>query len=187
MRTVRSLFVLLAVAAITVACSSNPSSGAASEPPAGGEPSVAAGQSEVAAASQPTGNDIGGAPPSLADGKWTGGHGKTTTSGAVSWTTDADLSTDVSSTQDSETQLAYNTDDTFVTININALGAPFQVAVTAPDWDASSDDCEVTYARADETGIDATFHCRVNEFIYMGVGTEPTGQIAIDGSFTATR
>ena len=157
---------------------------------AGSQPSVAAGQSEVPAASQAAashGGASGGEAPALADGKWTGGQGKTTVSGAVSHTTDAPLTTTVSVTKDAETLLAYNTEDTFVTININALGIPFSAAVTAPDWDASAENCQVTYARADDTGIDATFSCVVTEFIYMGAGDDPTGEITIKGSFTATR
>jgi len=45
----------------------------------------------------------------------------------------------------------------------------------------------VTYARADDTGIDATFSCVVDEFIYFGGDEEPTGEITIEGWFTATR
>jgi hypothetical protein len=172
---------------VLVACASPSGSPGKS---AGGQPSVAAGQSELPAQSQAVGSDggaSGGEAPALADGAWTGGQGQTTVSGAVSHTTDAPITTNVSLTKDAETLLAYNTDDTFVTININALGIPFSAAVTAPDWDASSDNCQVTYARADNTGIDATFSCVVTEFIYMGAGEDPTGEITIEGSFTATR
>jgi hypothetical protein len=148
---------------------------------------VPAGQSQVAAASQPTGNDIGGGPPSLADGPWTGGQGKTTVSGAVSYTTDAPITTGTSSTKEAKTLLAYNTDDAFVTIFINFIGVPFSADLTNNDWSVLSDDCEVTYARADDTGIDATFSCVVNEFHYYLAGDDPTGEIKIEGSFTATR
>ena len=190
MRTLRSIVVWVAVAAIVSACSGPPGSSAAGSQQAGNEPSVPAGQSEGAAASQPAGSAGGsaGAAPSLADGPWTGGHGQTTTSGAVSWTTDAPITTSVSSTGEHKTLLAYNTDDTFVTIFINLIGIPFSASVTAPDWDATSHHgCEVTYNRADDTGIDATFSCVVDEFIYMGIGEEPTGEVRIEGSFTATR
>jgi hypothetical protein len=45
----------------------------------------------------------------------------------------------------------------------------------------------VTYATATDTEIEATFSCVVDEFIYFGAGDEPTGEITIEGSFTATR
>jgi hypothetical protein len=172
---------------VLVACTSQVGS---PEESARGEPSALAAQSEAPAESQAGGDGGGGGDgeaPALADGPWTGGQGQTITSGAVSLTTDAPLTTDVSSTEDAKTLLAYNTDDTFVTISINFTGVPFHVSVTSPDWDASSETCEVTYARADDTAIDATFSCVVDEFIYFGAGEEPTGEITIEGSFTATR
>jgi hypothetical protein len=58
--------------------------------------------------------------------------------------------------------------------------------VDAPSFSASSEDCEVTYARADDTGIDATFSCVVDEF-HSFTGEEPEGDVLIDGTFTATR
>jgi hypothetical protein len=176
----------IAIGLVLVGCASPAGSPGAS---AGGEPSMPAGQSEVAAASQAaaSGGASNGEAPALADGKWTGGQGQTTTSGAVSHTTDAPITTSVSSTEEHKTLLAYNTDDTFVTININFIGVPFSTNITAPHWSATGHDCEVTYARADDTEIDATFSCVVDEFIYMGTGDEPTGEITIEGSFTATR
>lgn len=142
------------------------------------------------------GSDGGGVPvaaPALADGPWTGGHGQTTVSGAVNLTTDAPIATEISKTAEAMTLLAYNTDDTFVTIFINRFlnfkRVRFLADVTSPDWNASSDHCEVTYARADDTGIDATFSCVVPaaDFHYFPEGAEPTGEIIIEGSFTATR
>ena len=73
-----------------------------------------------------------------------------------------------------------------MTIFINLIGVPFSAHVDSNDFSASSDDCEVTYARADDTGIDATFSCVVNEFISY-TDEEPTGEIILEGSFTATR
>jgi hypothetical protein len=182
-RPLLALTLSIGIALVLAACASQASSPGGSP---GGEPSVLAAQSEAPAGSQAGGVDDGDAP-ALADGPWTGGQGQTTVSGAVSHTTDAPLTTDVSSTEEAKTLLAYNTDDTFVTISINFTGVPFHVSVTAPDWDASSEDCEVTYNRADDTGIDATFSCVVDEFIYFGADEEPTGEITIEGSFTATR
>jgi hypothetical protein len=187
MRTVRPFVVLLAIAVFAVACSSNPSPGAGSQPAGGNEPSVPAGQSQAAAASQPAGSGGVGDAPALADGPWTGGQGQTTVSGAVTHTTDAPLTTGTSSTEEAKTLLAYNTDDAFVTIMINFTGVPFHADVTTNDWSALSDDCQVTYARADDTGIEATFSCVVGEFHYFGAGDDPTGEIKIEGSFTATR
>ncbi len=186
-RPMLALTLSIGIALVLVACAGP---GGTPGKSAGSQPSVAAGQSEVPAASQAAashGGASGGEAPALADGKWTGGQGKTTVSGAVSHTTDAPLTTTVSVTKDAETLLAYNTEDTFVTININALGIPFSAAVTAPEWDASSETCQVTYKRADDTGIDATFSCTVDEFIWMGAGAEPTGEVKIEGSITATR
>jgi hypothetical protein len=184
-----ALTVSIGIGLVLVACGSPPGTRRES---AGSQPSVPAAHSGAPAGSQAEASDGGGGPsggeaPALADGPWTGGQGQTTVSGAVSHTTDAPITTKVSLTKDAETLLAYNTDDAFVTININALGIPFSAAVTAPDWDASAENCQVTYARADDTGIDATFSCVVTEFIYMGAGDDPTGEITIKGSFTATR
>jgi hypothetical protein len=182
-RPLVALALSIGIGLVLVACSSPSGSPAES---AGSEPSVPAAQSGGPAASQGGGGGEGEAP-ALADGPWNGGQGHTTTSGAVSWTTDASISTDVSLTEEAKTLLAYNTDDTFVTFFINFTGVPFHASVTAPDWDASSDNCEVTYARADDTGIDATFSCVADEFTYFGVDEEPNGEIMIEGSFTATR
>lgn len=169
-----------------VACSSPAGSAGQS---AGGGASVPAAQSQGPGASQaaPSTGASAGAAPSLADGKWTGGQGKTTVSGAVSHTTDAPITQGVSKTEQHRTLLAYNTDDTFVTININLLGVPFSASVTAPQWNATARACQVTYARADDTGIDATFSCVVDEFEWMTAGQAPTGKITIEGSLTATR
>ena len=185
-RPMLALTLFIGISLALVACASPSGS---PEESAGGEPSVPAGQSEAPAESQDAGGGGDGEVAAFTDGPWTGGQGQTTTSGAVSHTTDAPITTDVSLTDGGTTLLAYNTDDTFVTIVVNPEGnPPFHVAVTAPDWDASgSDDCEVNYARADDTEIDATFSCVVDEFIYFGVDEEPTGEITIEGSFTATR
>jgi hypothetical protein len=151
--------------------------------------SQAPAQSQAAAESQAAGGGgtgEGGAP-ALADGAWTGGQGQVTVSGAVSWSTDEPITTDVSDTTDAKTLLAYNSDDTFVTIFINLTGVPFNASVTAPEWDASSSDCEVTYNTATDTEIDATFSCVADEFYYFGAGEDPTGEIVLEGSFTATR
>ena len=108
-------------------------------------------------------------------------------------TTDAPITTEGSKTEEGKTVLAYNTDDTFVTIFINKVvnfkRVPFSAGITSPDWSVSSDQCEVTYARADDTGIDATFSCVVPgaDFHYFPEGADPTGEITIEGSFTATR
>lgn len=184
-RPMLALTLSIGIGLVLAACASQASSPGGS---AGGEPSVPAAESAAPAGSQGGGGGDGDAP-ALADGPWTGGQGQTTVSGAVSHTTDAPITTDVSLTEGGRTLLAYNTDDTFVTIVVNPEGnPPFHVAVTAPDWDASgSDGCEVTYNRADDTGIDATFSCVVDEFIYFGADEEPTGEITIEGSFTATR
>ncbi len=187
--TMLALTLSIGIGLVLVACSSPAGSALES---VGVEPSVQAGQSEDPAESQDAGGGGGGGDGEVAaftDGPWTGGQGQTTTSGAVSHTTDAPITTDVSLTDGGTTLLAYNTDDTFVTIVVNPEGNPqFHVAVTAPDWDASgSDGCEVNYARADDTAIEATFSCAVDEFLYFGVDEEPTGEITIEGSFTATR
>jgi hypothetical protein len=137
--------------------------------------------------SQGEGGGFTGEAPALADGPWTSGQGAVTVSGAVDWETDEPITTDVSETTDAKTELAYNSDDTYVTIFINLTGVPFHASVTSPDFDASSDDCDVTYARADDTGIDATFSCVVTEFHWLTVGEAPTGAVMIEGSFTASR
>lgn len=173
---------------VLVACASPTSSPRAS---AASQASVPAAKSVAPAASQAAASDggaSGGEAPALADGPWTGGRGQTTVSGAVSHTTDAPITTARSSTEQAATLLAYNTDDTFVTIMIGFTGDPFSVTVTAPEWNATAHDCKaVTYHRADNTGIDADFGCVVDEFEYFGAGADPTGEIKIEGSFTATR
>jgi hypothetical protein len=50
-----------------------------------------------------------------------------------------------------------------------------------------SEDCDVTYNRADDTGIDATFSCVADEFYWYSADEEPTDPVTIEGSFTATR
>jgi hypothetical protein len=110
-----------------------------------------------------------------------------TVSGGVSLTVDEQLTTGISETIDAKTQLAYNTDAEFVTIGINFIGVPFHASITANDFSALSQDCEVTYNRADDTGIDGTFSCVADEFYYYLAGEKPTDPVIIAGSFTATR
>jgi hypothetical protein len=160
---------------------------------AGGEPSVPTTESQAPAESQDGGGGGGGGGngqnPAFSDGPWTGGQGQTTTSGAVSHSTDAAITTDVSVTENGTTLLAYNTDDTFVTIIINRPGGnpPFHAAVDAPDFSASaSDSCEYTLTQAEDNAIEGTFNCVVEEFFYYG-DPDPTGEVRIEGSFTATR
>jgi hypothetical protein len=158
---------------------------------AGGEPSVPATESQAPAESQDGGGGGGGngQNPAFSEGPWTGGQGQTTTSGAVSHSTDAAITTDVSVTENGTTLLAYNTDDTFVTIIINRPGGnpPFHAAVDAPDFSASaSDSCEYTLTQAEDNAIEGTFNCVVEEFFYYG-DPDPTGEVRIEGSFTATR
>ena len=128
-----------------------------------------------------------GAAPALADGPWTSGHAQITVSGGVSATIDQDLTVDLSETTDAKTQLAYNTDAEFVTIAINYTGVPFHSDVTGNDWSAASEDCEVTYDRADDTGIEGSFSCVADEFYWFTSGPEPTEPVTIEGSFTASR
>ena len=157
---------------------------------AGGQPSVPAAQSELPAASQaasqPAGS--GGEAPALANGPWTGGHGQTTISGALSYTTDAPITIDVSLTKDGETILAYNTDQAFVSIFIRSIGqTPFVASVTTNDWDAESRTCQLSYARADDHEIDGSFSCTVDRLTWMNADPQPTGTITLEGSFSATR
>jgi len=51
--------------------------------------------------------------------------------------------------------------------------APAHASVTSPDFNASSEDCDVTYGRVDDTGIDATFSCVVDEFHWLTAGDPP--------------
>jgi hypothetical protein len=135
------------------------------------------------------GEGEGGAP-ALADGPWTGGQGRVTVSGGVDWTVDEPITADRSETIDGETQLVYNSDDTFVTIWINLTGVPFGASVTAPDFNArGTDDCDVTYSRADDSGIEATFSCAVDEFHSLGMENPPsdTSSMMIEGTLSASR
>jgi hypothetical protein len=165
-----------------------------SEESTGGEPSATPTEeseapTESPAASESEGGDGGspGAAPALADGPWTSGHAQITVGGGVSLTIDQDLTTDLSDTTDAKTQLAYNTDAEFVTIGINFIGVPFHADVTGDDSSASSEDCEVTYERADDTGIDATFSCVADEFYWFSADPEPSDPVTIEGTVTATR
>ena len=192
MRRSRLLTLVIGLGLIVAACASPasaPSDSTDDEPTAGTAQSEPAEESEPPAESQAEDGDDGGGgeAPALADGPWTGGHGQMTVSGAVNLTTDAPLTIDISSTEESKTLLAYNTEREFVTIFINFIGVPFHADVTGDDFSASGDDCEVTYNRADDTGIDATFTCQVDEFYWFSADPEPSGDVTIEGSFTATR
>ena len=169
-----------------VACSSPSGSGesAVADLSAGAEPSQPAAESQAAAASK----DGGGEAPVLANGTWTGGQGQTTISGALSYTTDAPITLDISLTKDGETILAYNTDQAFVSIFIRSIGqTPFVASVTTNDWDAESRTCQLSYARADDHEIDGSFSCTVDRLTWMNADPQPTGTITLEGSFTATR
>jgi len=173
-----------------VACggssSGSPVESGGAELSAGTEPSENAAESQAAVASKGGG---GGEAPVLANGPWTGGHGQTTISGALSYSTDAPITTGVSLTQDGETILAYNTDLAFVSIFIRSIGTtPFVADVTTNDeFGAQSRTCEVTYARADDAEIDGSFSCVVDRLTWFSADPQPTGTIMLEGSFTATR
>ena len=196
MRRSRLLTLVIGSGLIVAACASpavapaEPSDEAATTPAAQSEApaeSEAPPESEPPAESQASEGGGDGEAPALADGPWPEGHAQVTVSGAVSLTIDQDITTDVSHTTDAKTQLAYNTDAEFVTIGFNFIGVPFHAAVDGQDFSASSEDCEVTYNRADDTGVDGTFSCVADEFYWYSVEDEPTGDVMIEGSFTASR
>jgi hypothetical protein len=135
------------------------------------------------------GEGEGGAP-ALADGPWTGGQGRVIVSGGVDWTVDEPITADRSETTEGKTQLAFNSDDTYVTIWINLIGVPFGASVTAPGFNArGTDQCDVTYSRADDSGIEATFSCAVDEFQSRGMDNPPsdTSSMVIEGTISASR
>jgi hypothetical protein len=174
-----------------VACGGSPSGSgesAVADLSAGAEPSQPGAESQAAAASKDGGGGSGGEAPVLANGAWTGGHGQTTISGALSYTTDAPITTPTSLTQDGETILAYNTDQAFVSIFIRSIGThPFIADVTTNDWSAESRTCQYSYTRADDHEIDGSFSCPVDRLTWMNADPQPTGTITLEGSFTATR
>jgi hypothetical protein len=184
-----TLTLSIGLALVVVACASPAGSVRES---VGGEPSVPQPADSEAPAASTASSDGGGGSgvevPVFTDGPWTGGQGQTTTSGAVSWTTDAPITTPTSLTDAGRTILAYNTEDTFVTININSVGQPpFHASVGTREFSArAADGCQVTYTRADDSAVEGTFSCLVDEFYYYG-DPDPTGEITIEGSFTATR
>ena len=174
----------IALAACGGGASGSPAESAVADLSAGAEPSEPAAESQAAAASK----DGGGEAPVLANGTWTGGQGQTTISGALSYTTDAPITLDISLTKDGETILAYNTDQAFVSIFIRSIGqTPFVASVTTNDWDAESRTCQLSYARADDHEIDGSFSCTVDRLTWMNADPQPTGTITLEGSFTATR
>jgi len=192
MRRSRLLMLVIGLGLIVAACASpvsapgEPSDEAPSTPAAQSEaPAESEGPAESQAAASEDGGD--GAAPALADGLWTEGHANITVGGGVSLTIDEQITTDVSHTTDAKTQLAYNTDAEFVTIGFNFIGVPFHASITADDFSALSEDCEVTYNRADDTGVDGTFSCVADEFYWYSADPEPTGEVTIEGSFTASR
>ena len=191
LRAPSAVTLIIGLGIALVACGSSPSGSpaesAGAELSAGTEPSEPGAESRAATASKDGGG--GGEAPVLANGPWTGGHGQTTISGALSYTTDAPITIDVSLTQDGETILAYNTDQAFVSIFIRSIGTtPFVADVTTNDeFGAQSRTCEVTYARADDAEIDGSFSCVVDRLTWFSADPQPTGTIMLEGSFTATR
>lgn len=178
MRRSRLLTLVIGLGLMVAACASPVGAPAAqSEAPAEGQ----AGDSEGG-----EGGSTGEAPV-LADGPWTSGQGQVTVSGSVDWATDEPITTDVSHTTDSKTQLAYNSDDTYVTIGFNFIGVPFHASVTAPHFNASGEDCDVTYARADDSGVEGTFSCTIGEFHALSADVDNNGTGMIEGSFSASR
>lgn len=156
-------------------------------PSTGNQPSQAAAESQ-AAPSEGGGGGSDGEAPAFTNGAWTDGHGQTTISGALTYTTDAPITTPTSLTQDGETILAYNTDTAFVSIFIRSIGThPFIASVTTNDWDAESRTCQVTYRSVDDSQIDASFSCPVDRLTWLSAGEQPTGTITLEGSFKATR
>ena len=174
------LILVIGLGIVLAACASPAGTSAEST---GGDPSTPAEESEAPAGTEAPESEApaeseaasGGEAPALADGSWTGGHGLVTVSGSMDLTVDTPLDPGPSSTEDAKTLLAYNApDNVFVTIFINFTGVPFQANVTSGSAHVESDDCEVTYAQADDAGIDATFSCEGGDF-------------TIEGTITATR
>jgi hypothetical protein len=192
------LTILIGLGLVGAACAGPGSSTAQSS---GGEPSTAPAQSQAAQSQAPAASQAppasqaaasnGGStdgPPSPPDGPWTGGQGQVTVSGAVSHSTDEPLTADRSETFNGGVSLlVYNSDDTFVTFYINSTNLPFQASVGTQQWDVSGEDCDVTYTRAEDDAIEATFSCVVNEFYWYGADAKPTGEIIISGTISATR
>jgi hypothetical protein len=191
LRTPSGVALIFGLGIALVACSSpsgSPGESAGAQLSAGTEQSEPAAESQAAAASKDGGGGSGGEAPALTNGPWTGGHGQTTISGALSYTTDAPISTPTSLTQDGETILAYNTDQAFVSIFIRSIGThPFIASVTTNDWDAESRTCQYSYTRADDAEIDGSFSCPIDRLTWMSADPQPTGTITLEGSFTATR
>jgi hypothetical protein len=190
------LTILIGLGLIGAACAGPSSSTGQSD---GGEPSTQPAQSDAAQsqaaqsqappASQAPASQGGTTdePPSPPDGPWTGGRGQVTVSGAVSHSTDEPLTADLSETFAGGTSLLiYNSDDTFVTFYINSTGTPFHASVGTQQFDASGSDCDVTYTRAEDNAIEATFSCVVDEFHFYG-DPDPTGEVIISGTISATR
>jgi hypothetical protein len=190
------LTILIGLGLIGAACAGPSSStgqssgGEPSTAPAGSEPAQSqAAPSEPSLASQAPASQGGsaGEPPAPPDGPWTGGRGQVTVSGAVQHSTDEPLTADRSETFNGGTSLlVYNSDDAFVTFYINSTGTPFHASVGTHEFDASGSECDVTYTRAEDNAIEATFSCIVDEFHFYG-GDEPTGEIIISGTISATR
>ena len=200
MRRPSLLLALVIGCGLIVAACASPVS--APDEPAEGEPTPQAADTEAPESEAPDATDAGddqrgsggdetegeGGAPALADGPWTAGQAHITVSGAVSLTIDEQLTADMSETEQAKTQLIYNTDREFVTLFINFTGVPFHIGITADDFSVSGEPgCEVTYALADDNGIEGTFSCPKDEFYWYSVEEEPTGEITIEGSFTATR
>lgn len=196
-RSMLALTLIIPIGLVLAACASPSGSPGQS---AGNEPSVPGAQSEAPAASQgESGGEGEGGAPALADGPWTGGQGQITVSGAWDFHSEAPLTAGTSNTQDAATLLAYNSQGepspvtgvstaTFITIFINQGPLAFKAYLDLNDaTSARSENCEVTYNRADDTGIDGTFHCVDGELDYYGPDEVGDGPVTLDGSFTATR
>jgi hypothetical protein len=180
------LTLALAACASPVSAPAEPTSAEPTDAPPVTEAAESEAPAETEAGDDGAGGD--GEAPALADGPWSGGEAHITVSGGVSLTIDEQLTTDLSHTDEAKTQLVYNTDTEFVTFGINYIGVPFNVSITGEDFSVSGEPgCEVTYDRADDTGIEGTFSCPMDEFYWYSAEEEPTDPVTIEGSFTATR
>ncbi|HEY8169837.1 MAG TPA: hypothetical protein VIH24_01910 [Candidatus Limnocylindria bacterium] len=200
MRRFPSLLTVIGLGLAVVACAAP--SGTTPQESTGDEPSVPAARSQQAsvpaAASQPAepsqaggGGGDPGEDLAFADGPWTGGSITFTVAGGLELQDDQPITTDISSTVDGATILAYNYSGTYpdyyyATISINR-GYPFDADITTDTWSVSSSDCDVTWLQADDAGIEANFTCPTTEVSYFGGDDLEPGPVTLEGSFTATR
>lgn len=192
MRHLRPMLALVAISAIAVACSTPASSSPGASSGGGGGASAGASTGGGASAAPSTGGGgggggTGGINTTLSDGAWTSGTVHVDYSGTKSGSFDSALFGASSLTTGGQTVLAYIDVNAGRSATFAIYSDSFAASVTNSDFaggGGTTTNCQVSYQKADDHSIQATFDCPNSPVILVTGGN---GTVELKGTLSASR